>query len=1213
MSDVSTTFLTSGDTLQPQRYDYAVLAEVMDREIAQALVESLIAAGARVFDEIAWRAVTTPETPIHDALSSSKVIVVLVPNRDTGSKSRERELRTALEAADENAQSVVALLLEDAQLPYELAKFAVMRLGGKGSIRSVAAGLESLRHESDEEASTATAISNSLPDPGTVIGRRQLLAALYREPHSSAATTWIVGKGGVGKTYLAAAYARRELTHRDVVWWIPANRESTVIRELAAMSHALSLPSVESSLGAADLARSSVEWLSTTEQRWLLVLDDVKDLDVVEAWVPRPRKRTGKTVITSRLLPSKDVESLVTVGSFSRPASLKFLLSRVASANPTASADVVGAQRVAEQLGDYPLALQQAAAWLSSTQGTWQDLLVELARQTEESASPESRLHRVVLMAVRRLDGESPLAGQLLRVMSLMAQAPIPATLLASGSPWSDLHLEVSLDEVERAIETLSRNSLVARHRSGAIQVHPLVMDAVREMAGGRDLALAVQGLDRLLPQRTDDPDSWALASQLLPHVLSVGEHNALVHGDGADAFIRLMDWGARFLQARGESERAIPVFSVALRVAERVRGPGDQTTVTARANLANSLAMEGRLEEAVSMQEQVLEDSERLLGDDHPSTLAALTNLAASFWDQGRMEEALLLETRALVESERILGLEHPSTLTARANLAVSYQRIGRIDEALALQQQVLADSERILGLEHPSTLTARANLAVSYQRIGRIDEALALQQQVLADSERILGLDHPSTLTARANLAASYQRIGRIDEALALQQQVLADSERILGLDHPSTLTARANLAASYQRIGRIDEALALQQQVLADSERILGLDHPSTLTARANLAASYQRIGRIDEALALQQQVLADSERILGLDHPSTLTARANLAASYQRIGRIDEALALQQQVLADSEGIGDVRSRAVTMGQIADIHYRRGDLDEALRIRAEEELPVYERLGDIRSRAVTMGQIADIHYRRGELDEALRIRTEEELPVYERLGDIRSRAVTMGKIADIHYRRGELDEALRIRTEEELPVYERLGDIRSRAVTMGQIADIHYRRGELDEALRIRTEEELPVYERLGDIRSRAVTMGKIADIHYRRGELDEALRIRTEEELPAYERLGDRDGVAAASWGLAQIHIEQENYEAAYPPLISAYQELVQLGRPDGLAVVGEALGQLLLAAEHDDAQSVLRTAMHAHNALGQTEQAKRIAALLQAHNRRRST
>jgi hypothetical protein len=46
----------------------------------------------------------------------------------------------------------------------------------------------------------------------------------------------------------------------------------------------------------------------------------------------------------------------------------------------------------------------------------------------------------------------------------------------------------------------------------------------------------------------------------------------------------------------------------------------------------------------------------------------------------------------------------------------------------------------------------------------------------------------------------------------------------------------------------------------------------------------------------------------------------------------------------------------------MGQIADILFRRGDLDEALRIRREEELPVYDRMGEVRERSVVLFKIA-----------------------------------------------------------------------------------------------------------------------------------------------------------------------------------------------------------------------------------------------------------
>jgi phosphopentomutase len=57
---------------------------------------------------------------------------------------------------------------------------------------------------------------------------------------------------------------------------------------------------------------------------------------------------------------------------------------------------------------------------------------------------------------------------------------------------------------------------------------------------------------------------------------------------------------------------------------------------------------------------------------------------------------------------------------------------------------------------------------------------------------------------------------------------------------------------------------------------------------------------------------------------------------------------------------------------------------------------------------------MGKIADVLQARGQLDEALRIRQEEQLPVYERLGDVRAKAITMGKIADVLQARGQQDQ-------------------------------------------------------------------------------------------------------------------------------------------------------------------------------------------------------
>jgi hypothetical protein len=75
----------------------------------------------------------------------------------------------------------------------------------------------------------------------------------------------------------------------------------------------------------------------------------------------------------------------------------------------------------------------------------------------------------------------------------------------------------------------------------------------------------------------------------------------------------------------------------------------------------------------------------------------------------------------------------------------------------------------------------------------------------------------------------------------------------------------------------------------------------------------------------------------------------------------------------------------------MGVIADIAYRQGEVDEALRIRREITLPVYERLGDTRSAAVTWGNIADIAYQRGDYDEAA-VLQHKRLEVNKQLGDL-----------------------------------------------------------------------------------------------------------------------------------------------------------------------------------------------------------------------------
>jgi CHAT domain/AAA ATPase domain len=296
----------------------------------------------------------------------------------------------------------------------------------------------------------------------------------------------------------------------------------------------------------------------------------------------------------------------------------------------------------------------------------------------------------------------------------------------------------------------------------------------------------------------------------------------------------------------------------------------------------------------------------------------------------------------------------------------------------------------------------------------------------------------------------------------------------------------------------------------------------------------ADSAERIGNTE----LQDQLLAQGLALDDQDAEALAMFELSYADRLWRRGLPEQSLTHLTSAATSFEKLGRIRSLAVTKGRITDILEARGDLDAALKIRTEEQLPIFEKLGDVRQLAVTKGQIANILHLRGDLDAALKIRTEDELPTYEKLGDVRELALAKGKIADILEDRGDLDAALKIRTEEELPIYEKLGDVRSLAVTKGKIADILADRGDLDAALKIRTEEELPIYEKLGDVRQLALTKGRVADILADRGDLDAALKIRTEEELPIYEKLGDVHSLAVTKGKIADILFARSDLDGA---------------------------------------------------------------------------
>ncbi len=172
------------------------------------------------------------------------------------------------------------------------------------------------------------------------------------------------------------------------------------------------------------------------------------------------------------------------------------------------------------------------------------------------------------------------------------------------------------------------------------------------------------------------------------------------------------------------------------------------------------------------------------------------------------------------------------------------------------------------------------------------------------------------------------------------------------------PETLDAAARAAGSFlfRRLHSATEALAILRPAAARLRELADGPGSRFLLLAANCAErigeTAERIGYLEEGMARGAVETVEGAQL------AVLHAEATVADNPER------ALDALERVAEAFRRLDDERSRAVTMGRIADIKQARGDPEEALRIRLEEELPVYERLGDVREKAVSLFKCAQI---------------------------------------------------------------------------------------------------------------------------------------------------------------------------------------------------------------------------------------------------------
>ncbi len=692
----------------------------------------------------------------------------------------------------------------------------------------------------------------------------------------------LYGLGGVGKTQIALEYAHRFRADYDLIWWIPAERTEEITRSLADLAGRLGLPVSDNDAEAAGTALARLNHGDTG--RWLLVFDNADNPKDLDPYLPTG---PGDVMITSRNQAWTHSAEPLEVDVFSRAESIAHLMRHVSRL------DRADAASVAEALGDLPLAVEQASAWLEQTSmpaATYVDQLSTQRTLMQALHEPTDFPHPVVAtwnMSLERLRQQSPAAVRLLQLCAFLSSGPISMTLLYSDEMiQSLLSFDDTLSEkllLGKVIMDISRFALFKVDQgSNSVQIHRLVQAVIRSQLTEEEQIAACHEVHAILvgarPRRgdTDDPENWHRYNLIWPHL---GPSRAEECTEAPTRQL-LIDW-VRYQWKHGEFDQCLGLARRLENLWGQQLGENHPQTLHLRFHLANVLRSQGRFADARDVDIDVLERQQQVLKSDHPHILMTAGGLAADLRALGEFQQALARDRETHERFKELFGEDHPRTLAAANNLAVSLRLVGDSSAARRVDEETLARREDVLGRDHPYTLYSAANLARDMREEGFFRESVDLLRSTYDKYRRVLGDDLMDTLRTAKSLAVSLRKAGLQSQAIDLTQETYDRYLRNYPKESPDALSCALNLACDYSALNDKSRARDLVTEVRAAYQRSLAEDHPYTLVADNNLVTYLRGTGQVAEARALAEQTLAAMRGRLGDDHPFTLSCAINLA--------------------------------------------------------------------------------------------------------------------------------------------------------------------------------------------------------------------------------------------------------------------------------------------------------------------------------------------
>jgi tetratricopeptide (TPR) repeat protein len=675
------------------------------------------------------------------------------------------------------------------------------------------------RQRDDSSAAAASGRVFHVPHPRNphFTGRDDLLADLREQLTSEEGNKRVqalYGLGGVGKTQLAVEYAHRYRDEYAVVWWIRAEEMANVWLDYAALARSLGLAIARD----ASLESIRLHLRDHLEGRadWLLIFDNASNPGALREFIPgaatpgRPGRREedepiplvsddgpsaraargGHVLITSRNPNWGSVARSFPLHGLTRDASVVFLRKRTGRLDSEQAA-----RKLAQALGDLPLALEQAGALIQQTRISFGDYLKRfeshwaemLAQQRPGGDYPDS-VAMTWELSLRQVEGQNPASISVLNLLAFLSPDGVPRRLLSDNFQSLPEGLSALMADrlsFDQALGALLQYSLVETNDQNAKQVitlHRLVAALARDRLSDDERRVWASVAARLVASvfkfDSSDPSTWGDAAVVLPHALAAATH-AQSTGAPIELTCSLLDQSGRFLNRFAQYDQAKEMLDRALALSRRAYGDESPKVSAIANNLGRVLTRLGHRDLAQQHFEWALAIDRSVYGDEDPHVATVMNNYALVLHATGQLDSARAHLESALSIFESHYGAEHAKVATLLNNLGYIHLVSGDHQSAHDLFHRALAIAEASVGAEHPTSGSIHHNLGTALKNLGHPMLARDHFERALAIARGAYGENHPDVARDCSALAGLLRELG--DGAGAHQFEARAAAIRL------------------------------------------------------------------------------------------------------------------------------------------------------------------------------------------------------------------------------------------------------------------------------------------------------------------------------------------------------------------------------------------------------------------------------------------------